>query len=80
MVDGTSRQVVICHNTILNIFEGTINYFVFLKIRRVANRVDTGTGCPEMQVPHSWMCSRPGWIGTWAASHSGCLWQVVGTG
>ena len=42
-----------------------------------------GTGCPErLWMPHSWRCSRPGWMGPWAAWSSikcggwrPCLWQ-----
>ena len=27
-----------------------------------------GTGCPErLWMPHPWRCSRPGWMGPWAA-------------
>ena len=42
-----------------------------------------GTGCPErLWMPHPWRCSRPGWMGPWAAWSSiryegwwPCLWQ-----
>jgi len=30
--------------------------------------VGAGTGCPEkLWMPHPWRCSRPGWMGPWAA-------------
>ena len=42
-----------------------------------------GTGCPErLWMPHLWRCSKPGWMGPWAAWSSitcggwwPCLWQ-----
>ena len=45
-----------------------------------------GTGCPDrLWMHHPWRCSRPGWMGPWAAWSSikgvcwwPCLWQGVG--
>lgn len=37
MVNIISSQVLICNNTILSIFQDTLNYFTFLKLGRAAN-------------------------------------------
>ena len=39
-----------------------------------------GTGCLEkLWVPHTWRCSRPGWMEPWAAWSCACPWQSVET-